>query len=99
MTTAAIIAAIETIIDEAARMKNAYFWTPPGSAAGRRWYEEKHTCPPVEWSEGGHTYSAAYDVRCTCRNIYARGEYTRDGKKTTLTAIKNSLARLQAATA
>jgi hypothetical protein len=36
-------------------------------------------------------------VQCSCANVYVTTTYTRDGKKTTLTAVKNSLRRLQAA--
>lgn len=92
-----IINAVQAIVDEAEYMKKAYFWTPDSSAGGRRSYERRHSHDLVEWDEGGHHYSAAYTVSCSCRNIYASGDYTKDGKKTTLLAIKNSLKRLQAA--
>ena len=97
MKNAEIIASLESIIDAAEYMKNAYFFTPPTNASGRRAYEKRWTRPEIEWTEGGHTYTAAYTVSCSCRNVYAVGTYTRDGKKTTLTAIRNSLHRLQAA--
>lgn len=91
-----IINAIATIIAEAETMKNAYFFTPPTNAAGRRSYEKQHTHDLVEWEEGGHTYTARYTVDCSCKNVYAYGVYTKDGKKTTLLAIRNSLKRLEA---
>lgn len=90
------IAAISAIIAEAETMKNAYFFTPPTSASGRRSYEKYHSHELVEWEEGGHSYSAQYTVDCSCKNVYASGSYTKDGKKTTLTAIRNSLKRLEA---
>lgn len=85
---------IGAIIDEATNMKNAYFFTPPGNAGGRRSYKKKHSHNKVEWSEGGHTYTAEYIVSCSCANVYAFGKYTKDGNKTTLTSIKNSYKRL-----
>lgn len=91
-----IIAAIAAIIEEAATMKNAYFFAPPSSASARRSYEKKHSHAKVEWEEGGHTYTAEYTVDCSCKNVYAYGTYTRDGSKTTLTAIRNSYKRLTA---
>ena len=94
MTT---IQQIEGIIDTAEKFRNAYFWSAPQTAGMRRSYEQYHSVPEIEWEEGGHTYTAAYEVQCSCRNVYAAGRYTRDGKKTTLTAIRNSLARLKAA--
>ena len=90
-----IIDQIRAIVDEAAVMKNAYFFTSPSSASSRRSYERYHSHPLAEWVEGGHTYTAEFIVLCSCHNVYARGEYTRDGKKTTLTAIKNSLKRME----
>ena len=92
-----IIRAVEAIVEEAATMKNAYFWTPSGCAGGRRSYEMQHTHDTVEWDEGGHHYTAAYSVSCSCKYIYASGHYTKDGVKTTLTAIKASLRRMKAA--
>ncbi len=96
MKNAEIVAAIRTVVDAAETMRNAYFFTPPGSAGGRRSYERYHSAPRVDWNEGGHEYSAEYTVTCSCANVYAFGTYTRDGKKTTLTAIRNSLRRLEA---
>ena len=86
--------AIKEILDEAETMKNAYFFTPPGNASGRRYYERQHSHGRIEWEEGGHKYSAEYIVECSCRNVYARGCYTKDGNKTTLTAIRNSFKRM-----
>ena len=86
---------ISEIIEEAERMKGAYFFTPPCNASGRRSYEKHHSHGPVEWDEGGHHYTAEYSVNCSCRNVYASGNYTKDGNKTTLTAIRNSFKRLQ----
>lgn len=91
-----IIKAVEAIVEEAAAMKNAYFWTPAGNAGSRRWYEKQHSHDLVEWDESGHHYSAEYTVSCSCKNIYAYGTYTKDGNKTTLTTIKNSLKRMKA---
>lgn len=88
------ITGIKDIIDEAEYMRSSYFWSPPGSASGRRSYERYHSHDMVEWEEGGHKYSAAYVVDCSCKNIYAKGYYTKDGNKTTLTTIKNSYKRL-----
>lgn len=91
MTTTEKIAAI---IEESNAMKKAYFWNPPANAAGRRYYEKKHSHKKIEWEEGGHHYTAEFSVSCSCRNIYAKGFYFRDGKRTTITAIRNSYNRL-----
>lgn len=91
-----IIRALEGIVEEAEKMKNAYFFNPPCHASERRAYEKKHSHERVEWEEGGHTWSAKYDVSCSCKNIYTSAEYTKDGVKTNLTAIRNSLKRMKA---
>lgn len=96
--TPEIIYAVANIVGEAETCKNAYFWSPGGSASTRRWNESRHNCDRIEWCEGGHTYAAAYHYRETCSCVYASGEYYRDGVKTTLTAIRNSLKRMQSAT-
>lgn len=92
MTTT--ITAIAAIIDLAQEMKNAYFFAVPSNARARRAYEYAHSIPTVEWDEGGHHYTAEYTTSCSCSNVYAKGSYTRDGKPTTLTAIRNSYRRM-----
>lgn len=92
---AATITKIADVVAVAEKMTNAYFFRSPGSAGGRRSYETYYSRPAVEWREGGHSYSAAFDVSCSCKYVYARGYYYKDGVKTTLTAIKRSLERLE----
>ena len=89
--------AIARILTEADAHRNAYFFTPPAHANGRRDYEKRHTVPEFSWTEGGHTYTAEFSVSCSCRNVYVRGYYTRDGAKTTLAAVRGSYNRLRRA--
>lgn len=91
------IDAIKAIIDEAEAMRSAYFYNPPKYAGSRRYYERTHSHDIVEWTDGTDTYTAEYKVQCSCNNVYAKGYYTKNGEKTTLTAIRNSLARVEAA--
>ncbi|SDB26044.1 hypothetical protein SAMN02910317_01281 [Ruminococcaceae bacterium FB2012] len=91
------ISDIKEIIREAMYMKNAYFFSPPNRANDRRRYEERHSHDTVTWSESGSTYSACFDVTCTCRYVYAKGYYAKDGYTTTLKAIRYSVARLETA--
>lgn len=90
-----LLNAIGAIINEAETMKSAYFFNPPSSAGARRSYEKQHSHDLVEWDEKGHHYTAEYTVSCSCHNVYANGNYTKDGNKTTLTAIRNSYKRLR----
>ena len=87
---------LSEIIREAERMQKSYFWKPPTNAGARRSYEKQHTHPEIRWHENGAEWTARYDVICSCSNVYASGTYTRDGAKTTLTAVRNSLIRMEA---
>lgn len=87
---------IGTVIETAERMKNAYFWNPPTSASSRRSYEARNTTPTFTWKESGHVYTARFETVCSCAHVYTKGFYTKDGRKTTLTAIRNSFKRLAA---
>ena len=89
------ILALKHLVEMADHYRYAFYMTPPSSAAGRRSEERRGTVPELTWTEGGHKYTACYKVTCSCVHVYANGYYTRDGKKTNLTAIKNSLKRLE----
>ena len=86
---------IESIVDQADKFRNSYFFAPPTKAADRRNYESYNSRPEVKWIDSGNTYTAEFRVSCSCRNVYARGIYTKNGKKTNLTAIRNSLKRIR----
>lgn len=96
MTRQEAINKIQNIINTAERFRTSYFWGRQGNAASRRAYEKKNSIEEFEWTDGKDVYTAAYSVECSCNHVYAKGHYTKNGKKTTLTAIKNSLVRLQA---
>ena len=91
-----LIETIENVVETEEDMRYAYFCTPNKKAACRRFFEEKHSTKKVEWEEGGNVYTAQFITKCSYQHIYAKGHYTRNSKKTTLTAIKNSLNRLKA---
>lgn len=82
------------IISTAEKFKASYFWHSPHNASGRRYMEAMNTYEKITWQEGGHEYSAAFNVTCSSTNVYASGSYTKDGVKTTLTSIRNSYKRL-----
>lgn len=89
------IEGIKAVVKMAESMRNSYFWNPPASARERRKYEDTHSVQRVEWQEGNHAYTAEFNVSCSCHYVYAKGYYTKDGNRTTLTTIKNSLKRLE----
>ena len=94
MNNREILSVISAILATAEKFKNSYFWSAPCSAKQRRDYEKYWSIPNTEFEYDGKKYSVAYIVECSCNNIYAHGEYYRDGKKTTLTAIKNVYNKL-----
>lgn len=89
-----VIADLENLFAIAEKCRNAYFWSPDKTAGGRRHMEKKYSVPEIVWSEGGHEYTAEFVTQCSCSYVYTFGRYYKDGKKTTLTAIKNSYKRL-----
>lgn len=95
MNTKSIINALESIIATAEKFKSAYFFTPPGNASERRSYEEHYSIPFFAFEYNGIEYTCEYRISCSCRNVYARGIYTRNGNRTTLTVIKNVLKRMK----
>lgn len=92
-----IIEQIKNLIETSEKLSGAYFWTSPTSAGARRSMEKRYSIPEFRWHENGNEYSAEFTVTCSCSNVYVRGAYKKNGKKTTLTAIKNSYKRLIAA--
>lgn len=86
---------LKALVAVADHYRYAFYMTPPSSAAGRRSEEKWGTLPEYTWEEGGEIFTACYKVTCSCAHIYAKGYYTRNGKRTNLTAIKNSLKRLE----
>lgn len=66
------------------KMKNSYFWNPPGIASQRRSYENQHS---FKFEYPGLKVDC--DTECSCKNIYYKGFFEFEGKKTTLTKIKN----------
>lgn len=90
------ISLLRKLVATADYYRYAFYMTPHSSAAGRRMEEKQATVQEFAWTEGGHKYTACYKVTCSCARVYATGYYTRDGKRTNLTAVKNSLKRMEA---
>lgn len=85
------------LLSIAEKMKGSYFFTPPSKAYDRRKYEEKYSIEKFEWDENGHHFTAEFNTRCSCKNIYAKGYYTKDNNRTNITAIRNSINRMEKA--
>ncbi len=89
------LAKIGEIINIADECANAFRWTHNGSAALRERTREKYDRPDgVFWTDGDEKFYAAFHFRQTLTRTYPRGEYYRNGVKTTLLAIRTSYKRL-----
>lgn len=73
--------------------RNSYFWSPPTSASGRRYKEEKDSIPQYLFAVGSDCYSIEFNVRCSCRNVYASSSIAKNGYGTTLTTLKTILRK------
>lgn len=89
-----IVSYLEMIVDTATKFKNAYFWHGRGNSSQRQSYDEYYSIPEKTFVYNGIEYSVEYRVTSTRNNVYANGIYKRDGKKTTLTAIKNVMKKM-----
>ena len=87
---------IRALISVAENYRNAFYIPIPPTTYGCVLEEIRGTIPLFSWRDGYNTYTAGYSVKCHNYHIYAKGSYYCDGKKTNLTAIKNSLKRLEA---
>ena len=96
MNRSETIALLKHLVVIADHYRGSFYMIPSSLSAVRRWEEKQGTVPEFTWTEGGHIFTACYKVTCSCTHVYASGYYTRDGKKTNITAIKNSLRRLEA---
>lgn len=85
---------IQEVIDMADKMRYAYFWDNNQNAQEREYYDKKHSTPEVCWKEGGHTYSAEFCTNSSRHNVYAKGYYFKDDKRTNLKAIRCSCDRM-----
>ena len=86
--TAETLKAVRDILIQSAKFSRAYWWSPQPNANSRRELERYESRPTIEWDESGHHYTASFDVVC-------HYSYTKDGKRTNATAIRNSANRME----
>lgn len=90
------LAHCENVIEMAERCRNAYFWSPSGNARGRRANEDRNNIPKETFEYNGVEWEIGYSYEESCKNVYAKGLYCKDGKRTTLTAVRGLVKRLTA---
>lgn len=89
-----IIHALEELFRQVDKYRNCYFWGRCGNSERRERLSAENSIPEFEWDEDGHHYTAEFIADYRCSYVTARGNYTKDGQKTNLTAIKNSYKRM-----
>lgn len=85
---------LDQILRTHEQMRNMYWWNPPNTAAGRREFEKRCTHEEIAWTENGDRYTAATECTCSVKNIYYKGIFTRNGKKTKVDVIRRSYERM-----
>ena len=78
---------ITEAIDLHTTMKNAYFWSPPSNASGRRRMESQKSLN-FEFIFKGDHYSVTLDTRCTCSSVRYASDITVNGNKKTIRSLK-----------
>lgn len=73
------------IVNDHAKYRNAFFWTPRGNAAQRRAAEFTHY---LKWTEGGHDYEVTQSYSESCKHCYYSIEIRCDGDKKDIRTIK-----------
>ena len=86
-------AKIEQAVEQHRSFANAWFWTPPSNASGRRSMERKNNWA-VGFKHEGIRYSYSSSVRCSAANIYYRGYFQADGRRVTVRKFKKLVGEI-----
>lgn len=96
MSNQEIINKLHDLLFRVDKFKNCYFWSSDnGNAKQRESYCHYWNIPTFSFYESGNLYTVKFTVEQSRHNTYVKTLYTRNNKKTTLTAIKNALKRLE----
>jgi hypothetical protein len=79
------------IVERHEKLKNSYFWSPNGNASGRRYAEKKYN---DIYENKMYGIYAENRYRESCKNVYYKGVFYIDGKKTTVAEIKKLISAL-----
>lgn len=76
------------------KMKNSYFRSPPMSASSRRNYENYNSFS-YTFDYKGDSYEIDLTTECSCRHIYYKGRFYKNGYTRDVRIIKNILKDLE----
>lgn len=85
---------LDQILRTHEQMRNMFWWNPPPTASSRREFEKRCTHEEIAWTENGDRYTAATECSCSLKNIYYKGIFTKNGKKTRVDVIRKSYERM-----
>ncbi len=85
-------AKVTKAIEQHQSYRNAWFWTPPSSASGRRSMEKRNNWS-VEFRHEGVDYRYVSAVNCSIRNVYYNGFFRANGERVTVRRFKKLAAR------
>ena len=88
--TADVKSLINTVINNSAKYRNCYFWTPFGNAATRRNREFEIE---FEFDLDGEKISVEQSLRISCKNFYFKTDVRRDGKRSNITILRKVVAQ------
>lgn len=87
--------ALERIISTHDKYRNSYFFTPDGTASGRRNNERRfaENNPDVTFIQGDKKIEVSMRYEESCRNVYYTLYVMVDGEKKNISVIKNILKK------
>jgi hypothetical protein len=75
-------------------MRNSYFWSPPGIASSRGWYEGVNSSQ-YEFVLNDKKIELECNTECSCKHIYYRGNFTIDDRSVTIRSVKKLLEEVK----
>ncbi len=73
------------------QMKGAYFYTPPSIASMRRSYEKRNSMN-FTFSFRGDIYEVNLSTDCSCKIVYYKGYFAKNGKTGNVRLLKTLIA-------
>jgi len=79
------------IVERHEKLSKSFFWSPSGNASGRRNAEKRNN---DFYENNRYGISAKNSYSESCKNVYYKGIFVVEGKKTTVKKIKDIISAL-----
>ena len=83
---------LKQIVERHEKLQNSYFWSPNKTANGRRNAEKRNN---DFYENNRYGISAKNSYSESCKNVYYKGIFVVEGKKTTVKKIKDIISALE----